>query len=278
MAPMLRLFATLLTIIVVLGTAGVIAAYVAFARDINADVERLVNEAKPSGIIVTDAMLSNLPAPAQRYLRHAGVVGQPIPRLVRLTQKGRIRASATTNWMTFEADETYSTNSPAFVWHAAFPSPLMPMVQGRDEYVAGEGSIQVRALSLFPIADEHGDEMRAAGLMRYLNEAMWFPAVLLGSNVTIAAADADSFQVTLTDRGLTARAVLSVDALGRLTNFRAQRFEINSGEVQTWETPISSYGVLNGLQLPTGGSAIWKLPAGDLDYIELTITSLKHEN
>ncbi len=275
---MLRLIATLLTIVVVLGTGGLIVAYMAFAHSIDADISRLVGEAKPPGVTITDARLVGLPAPAQRYFRYAGVVGQKIPRLVRLTQKGRIRSSAASSWMTFEADETYSTASPAFVWRAAFPMPLIPAVLGRDEYLGGDGSILIKALSLVPIAEERGDVMRAAGLTRYLNEAMWFPAALLGTNVTIAPLDDDSFEVTLADRGLTARAVLYVDKTGRLTNFRAQRYEIDSAQVQTWETPISAYGLLNGLQLPTAGSARWKLPAGDLDYIELEVTSLRYEN
>jgi hypothetical protein len=35
---------------------------------------------------------------------------------------------------------------------------------------------------------------------------------------------------------------------------------------------------LNGLRLPTAGSAVWKLAGGDLDYIELEITGLSYEN
>lgn len=275
---MLRLVAIVLTVIVVLGSCGLIAAYAVFARSIDADISRLVSEARPPGITITDAMLASLPLPAQRYFRYAGVVGQQIPRVIRLAQRGRIRSSAAANWMSFEAVETYSTDLPAFVWRASFPLPLVPTVMGRDEYLGGKGSILIKALSLVPIAEEHGDEMHAAGLMRYLNETMWFPAALLGANVTIAPRDDNSFQVTLIDRGLTAQAVLYVDGAGRLTNFRAERYELGSGRMQIWETPISAYGSLNGLQLPTGGVAVWKLPAGDLDYIELEITSLGYEN
>ncbi len=46
---------------------------------------------------------------------------------------------------------------------------------GRDEYLGGRGSIVMKMLALLPVADEHGEELGAAGLMRYLNEMMGSP-------------------------------------------------------------------------------------------------------
>lgn len=128
-----------------------------------------------------------------------------------------------------------------------------------------------------PLADEHGSELAAAGLMRYLNETMWFPAALLGPNVTIAPVDDGSFQVSLTDRGETAKAVLFVDAEGRLTNFRASRYSAATRRLETWETPVGGYREIDGLNLPTTGFAVWKLASGDLDYIELEVTGIDHQ-
>jgi hypothetical protein len=229
------------------------------------------------GVAVTEAMLAGLPAPAQRYFRYSGVLGQPIPRLVRITQKGRIRGSAGDNWMNFEADETYSTSPPAFVWRASFPVVVAPVALGRDEYLEGRGSILMKMLAVLPLADEHGDELAAAGLMRYLNESMWFPASLLGPNVEITPIDDASFRATLSDRGLSAEAVFFVDGEGRLVNFRANRYDTSTRAIGTWETPVSGYRSINGLNLPTRGSAVWKRDAGDLSYIELEVTGITYE-
>jgi hypothetical protein len=274
----LRLVAGGLTIAVVAGVAIAGLFYAAFAGSMSADVERLIADSRPGGTVVSDAMIAALPETARRYFRYAGIVGKPIPRLVRLTQKGRIRASASDKWMQLEADETYSTTPPALVWRSYFPSKFMPVALGRDEYLGGKGSIVMKMLAAVPLADEHGPELGPAGLMRYLNEAMWFPAAFLGPNVTIGAIDDSSFGLKIVDRGMAAEAVIFVDAEGRITNFRAQRFNTSTHRLETWETPVTGYGTFNGLQLPKAGSAVWKLPTGDLDYIELEITSLQYQD
>ena len=174
-----------------------------FNRAIGDDVRRLSVEAKPTGRVVTEEMLTRLPQPAHRYLAASGIVGKTVPSLVRLKQRGRIRSDARSAWMNLESEEFYSTNPPAFVWRAYFPRPSMPVVVGRDEYLDGAGSIRMKMLGVYSVADEHDDELAAAGLMRYLNEMMWFPAAFLGDNVTIAPVDDSSFTAIITDRGMT---------------------------------------------------------------------------
>jgi Family of unknown function (DUF6544) len=46
---------------------------------------------------------------------------------------------------------------------------------------------------------------------------------------------------------------------------------------ETWSTPITGYGEYKGLRLPVRGSAIWELPQGDFQYIEVTITGLHYD-
>ena len=136
----------------------------------------------------------------------------------------------------------------------------------------------MKLLSLFPVADEHGDELRAAGLMRYLNEMLWFPAAYLGDNVAISAVDDDSFGVRIVDRGLSAEAILDVDAAGRPTNFRAIRYNTGTASAEAWETPITAWSRMAGLELPARGAADWKLAGGDLRYIELEITAVSYDD
>lgn len=269
-----KLIAVGMTAVVGLGAVGIAISYGLFARSIGDDVARLVAAARPAAATISEAMLADLPAPAQLYVRQAGVVGRPIPTTVHLTQKGRMRGSATDSWMALEADETYSVDPPAFVWRAWIPAAVMPVVLGRDEYLGGDGSILMKALAVVPVADQRGEELRAAGLMRYLNETMWFPAALLDRHVQLSAVDDRTFRATLTDGPLTAEALFMIDAGGRLINFRAQRFNTTTQRLETWETPVGSYGVFDGLNLPASGQAVWKLEDGDFAYIELTITGI----
>ena len=272
-----RVLGSVVAIVVVLGVVGTMGAYWMFLHEIRADTERLTTAARSAGTLVTDTMLASLPTPAQRYFRYAGIIGRPIPTVVRLTQTGHIRGSAEAAWMAFEANETYSTNPPAFVWQAFMPGRTSPVALGRDEYLEGSGSILMKLLALVPVADEHGDELSEAGLMRYLNECMWFPAALLGPNMTISAVDPSSFEVTLTDHGRSASGVFIVDADGRLTTFRAKRYNTGTRSIETWETPIAGYQQWAGLNLPSRGTAVWKLPSGDYAYIELEIGGVSYE-
>ena len=263
----------------VLAVGVVVAlAYLLWSGAIDRDVALLQAGAKPpSAIPITAERLAVLPPPAIRYFTRAGIVGTAIPRLVRLTQRGRIRSSTDAAWMMLEADEVYSTHPPALLWRAGMPGLALPLVLGRDAYLGGEGSIAMKLLALLPVADERGDALRAAGLMRYLNEMMWFPAAYLGENVTIFPVGDNAFGVRIADRGLVAEATLFVDGEGRVVNFRANRFNTTTRRNETWETPISGWGRMAGLELPTAGAADWKLADGDLRYIELEITGVSYE-
>ncbi len=258
--------------------AFVAISFFLFSRAIKAERDALVAAAEPSSVTISEKRLATLPMPVQRHLRQAGVVGQKIPRLVTLTQKGRIRSAPDSGWMEFTAEETYSTNPPAFVWRVWFPSRATPVVFGRDHYLDGDGRITMKLLGTVPVADVGGSAaMNEASLMRYLNEIMWFPAAYAGDNLTWTPVDDTSADVTLTDRGMSVTARLFFDAKGRLINFRAQRFNSDSNSIETWETPLDDQGHFAGTNLPISGSAIWQMDTGPFAYIELEVTGVSYE-
>lgn len=248
--------------------------YWRFSVDMDVEVTLVRAAARPPGVTVTEEMLAPLPEAAQRYLRASGIVGKPIPTTVTLFQKGRIRNSPAADWMALEAEETYSLLPPAFVWRAYLPSRRLPMVIGRDEYAVGRGSILIKMAGAIPVADEHGAELGPAGLMRFLNEMMWFPSAFLLPQVRITPVDNDRFQATMRDGDLKARAVLTVDTAGRLIDFTAQRYDTSTRQMLTWRTPISAWADFHGLLLPQRGAAVWERPDGAFSYIELDITDV----
>jgi hypothetical protein len=65
---------------------------------------------------------------------------------------------------------------------------------------------------------------------------------------------------------------------GRLTDFVAKRYRTaDASSPETWSTPIIGYGEYEGLRLPVRGKAIYKLPGGEFEYIEVTITDLHYD-
>ena len=230
------------------------------------------------GRLVTADMLVDLPDPVQRYLAQTGVVGQPWIDTVRLRQTGRFRLGPDRPWMPMTAEQTYTTDPPAFVWNARFRVAGLPLLRARDEYRAGHGHMFARLAGLFTVFDVRGEELDQGTMMRYLNEMMWFPIAFLGDNVTWQAVDDRSAGVTFHDGGKSVSARLHFDATGRLTNFAALRYREMAGEfsLDPWSTPITAYGARAGLNLPVRGQAVWNLPAGDLLYAELEITEIEY--
>jgi hypothetical protein len=213
----------------------------------------LAQAGEAKGRTVTQAMLEELPAPVKRYLIYAGVVGKSIPRTVRLKQVGKIRSDIGKPWMPLDADEYYTVEPPAFVWIASMRMAGLPAVMARDRYVQGAGGMLVKLASLMSIADATGEEIDQGAQMRYLNElTLWFPAALLGANVSFEPVDEHSALVTLTVGAKSVTATLFVDGEGKLTNFVAPRYRSVNGryELETWCTPMIGYGEFQGLRLP----------------------------
>lgn len=255
--------------------------YLRFRQKTGADARDLMAQAtKGEPEWVTAAMLRDLPEPVQRYLTYSGVVGRPMVQTARLRQRGRIRQDETQPWMPFTAEEYYGVSPSAFLWRAGARMGGLPLARVRDEYVDGRGRMLVTIGGLFPLQDMQGPEMDQGGMMRFLNEMIWFPTAFLGDNVTWESIDAHSARVTLHDSGQTATALMTFDDAGRVTNFTADRYRAgeSSSTLVPWSTPITGYGEFEGLRLPVKGSGVWHLDSGDLTYIELEILDVEYNN
>jgi uncharacterized protein DUF6544 len=145
-------------------------------------------------------------------------------------------------------------------------------------YAEGAGRMLVKVASLWPVVDASGAQVDRNGMTRYLSEMIWFPATFLAGNISFQAVDDSSAWVTLTDHGRAATGTLFIDQQGRLTGFVARRYRTaGSSSPETWSTPIAGYGEYEGLRLPACGPAIWKLPEGDHEYIDVTTTDLHYD-
>lgn len=247
-----------------------------FSRLVDGEVQKLQPGASgDEARLVSEEMLGGLPEPVRRYLRYAGVVGKPVVRAVHLRQRGKMLLGAGQPWIPLKAEQWYSLRPPGFVWYGTLYLGPIPVVRARDTYRSGEGRMLIKAASLFTVADATGKEMDQGEMTRYLSEMMWFPSAFLADNVSFESDDAGSARVTLTDQGRTVTGTLYFDTEGRITEFVARRYV--SGELETWSVRVTAYGELEGLRLPVGGRAVWKLAEGDQEYIDVTVTELHHE-
>lgn len=254
------------------------AASARFATTVEGDRRRMLARPRsrhPS--VVTDAMLADLPEPAQRYLRHAGVVGRPMAEVVRVRQACHMRPSPDGPSIPIDAEQWYTVDPPGFVWDATVAAGGVPLVRGRDGYVDGHGMMTILAGSLVPIVDVTGPETDQASLTRYLSEMPWFPMAFLARNVAWDAIDDSTVRVAITDGPHRATGILSIDPEGRLTEFRAERHAMvgDGFELRPWSAPTLGYGEVDGYRLPLRGAAAWTLPDGSThQYIDVEVTDI----
>lgn len=269
-----------LVIIIVLAVSFAIS-YVAFERKVAGEVEKLFEKSKGiSPEVISEKEIQGLPEPVQRYLRYAQVIGKERIRTVRLEYKGSFRQKEDQGWMPLNAEEYYTTDYPAFVWNGTIRFLGLPLLKGRDKFYEGKGNMVITLLPFIKIADASGYEIDQGGLVRYLQEMIWFPTAYLNDYIEWNPIDSSSAKVTITVEELTASATLYFNEKGEMTNFIAERYMSVGDEfsLETWSTPIGEYREINGIMVPTKGEGVWKLSSGDFSYIRLEDVDIEYNN
>jgi hypothetical protein len=132
--------------------------------------------------------------------------------------------------------------------------PLVSVV-GRDQYRNGEASLQMRILSLFPVAQKTGGGLNQGDLLRYLGEFQWFPAAALADYVTWEGLGRDSARATISRGGVTASMTFVFGADGRLLEQQAIRYNDARGRNERWMNRNDSDRVFDGIRVPAVGEA-----------------------
>jgi hypothetical protein len=270
-----------LGVIVALAIVAVQIGQYAFARRVDREVHDMFAERNHSAPpVLEEGDITHLPEPVQRWLRYSDVIGRERPSTVRLRQEGEIRLGPDRDWMPFTAEQYYTTDPPAFIWHADVQ--LMPLVSftGRDKYEDGHGHMDIRVLSLIPVVDERGPEMDQGTLLRYLNEIMWFPAGAVSPYITWETVpdDDNAAVATMFYQGVEASATFYFDEEARFVNMIADRYMSESGggfSLHPWSTPVDEYGEINGMPRPIHGEGVWHTPEREFSYVRIRVVDIE---
>ncbi len=245
-----------------------------YDRDAAAGLARL--SASP---IVGDADLAPLPEPVQRYLRLAGVVGQPRVQNYRLRFRGRIRSAPDSAWMPFEAEQQSFADQPTRLFHMRARMFGLP-VDVFHRLVDGHATMRVKLFGAIPMADARGKEMDRAETVTLFNDmCLLAPGTLVGPGIAWQPIDAGSARARFTHAGQTISAELQFDADGRLVNFVSDDRTSSSPDGKTFtplrfSTPIRDYRAFGPLTLAAYGEARWLLPEGEFVYGEFNLQDL----
>jgi hypothetical protein len=269
-----RLVGVVLAAAVAVTAVTIVAARIALGRRITGEIAALLNDAVTScPATVTGEAVDALPEPVARWLRYARVPGTRRPSTVRLTQAGEFRLGR--GWVPFSAEQDFTTDPPGFLWKATFQMAPFVSVTGRDQYRKGEGSIDMRALSLIRVARRHGGGLNQGAMLRYLGEIQWFPAGALASYVRWEAIDPHSARATMTDGGVSASMTFTFAPDGRLLESRALRYNDSTGRNESWINRNTAEQDVGGIRVPSAGEARWEYASGPYPYIRWRITDLR---
>jgi hypothetical protein len=230
---------------------------------------------------ITEKDLDGLPVPVKKYLRYTRIIGKEKARTVRLKQRGYFRTKEAQRWMPLKAEEYFTVDPPGFLWYGKIKVFPFVSVAAIDKFYKGEGSLEVKMMSLFKVADAKGREYDQAELVRYLSEMIWFPSAFLSEYIHWEPVNSESVKATIRVNGLSASAVLHFNPKGQITNFVAERYmDVGGGLIlKKWFTPLHEYAEINGIMVPVKGEGVWKLSTGDFSYVKIDeIKDLEYNN
>ena len=233
------------------------------------------------GGVITESDLAHLPPPVQRYLRVAGVVGQPRVHNFRVRMRGRIRNGPDARWMPFAAEQYNVVDEPAHLFYLTGRMGIVP-VQGYHRYVGPAARMIVKAAGVVPVVDVSGPEIVESETVTMFNDmCVMAPATLISSAIAWEAVDARTARAAFSNAGRTIRAELTFNDAGELIDFRSDdRYQASSDgrtmKKVRWSTPLYAYRSFGRTRLAAGGEARWHEAEGHYAYVEITLESVEY--
>lgn len=274
--------------VVLVGVAFGVLAYgptslrAAYERDVAA-TQPVATEAPA---LIAESDLAPLPPVVQRYLRGAGVVGQPRVRDVAVRMHGRIRGAPDAPWMSFTSEQCNTFGDrPTRLFYMTATRAMLP-IQGYHRFVGSPASMRVKAAALVPVLDESGDAMTQSETVTLFNDlVLMAPAALVDAPVTWQPEVTSGDRVTVRgrfahlDRAVDAVVVFALD--GRLIDFVSDdRYQASADGTtmtrQRWSTPMAEVRSFGQIRLAASGQARWHDERGSWAYLQLTIDDIRY--
>jgi hypothetical protein len=241
--------------------------------------EALANETYTKEII-TDEDLEGLPDLVQNYLNYVGVVGTEKVSNFSVKFDGEFKMERDSKFVPYEAKQTSFQGQGIRLFYMDLYLNKIK-VSGLHHFNQDDARMKIKILDVFTVVNENGEEMKQAETVTFFNDMVLLaPQTLISNQISWKEIDNQSVEATFTHEGLTIKALLYFDEMGRISNFVSyDRLALEKDGLKTsvpWSTPISEYQQINGLNLPKYGEAIWHYEDEDFTYITLNVRDIKY--
>jgi hypothetical protein len=231
--------------------------------------------------LVTEADLSPLPAPVQKYLRFTGAVGKPRILNFRAVFTGTFRNGLKSSWMSFRSEQYNFFDPPTRLFLMKASMFGLP-VAGLHLYRNGQATMQIKMASLWQVADARGPQMNQGETVTLFNDlCVLAPAALIDrQRIQWEEAGPTSARARFTHNGITVSAQLSFNAAGELIDFISNdRFLSTDGkryQIYPWSTPVGRYKAIDGRKVVSYGETVWHTSEGEFIYGKFNLAEIEY--
>lgn len=239
----------------------------------------LADAPTPSTAPLTEAQISHLPTPVQRYLRVTGAMGKPPVQNMQLgfdAEMFQAPGQAGMRGPVQQVNTVHRLRRLFFMRTRMFLLPVMVL----HDYHDAQASMTVRLASLFNVVDLHNEALARTETVTVLNDLCFFaPSNLVDPRLVWQAVDEQHVRVSFTNGPHQVSAELVFNDAGELVNFisndRGALQRDGSLRLLRWSTPMRDYREFDGRRVPTQGEAIWHYPEGDFVYGRMVLTQIR---
>lgn len=201
---------------------------------------------------------AGLPAPVEAYLRTASVDGETLPSFRTATYWGRGRMRPAGLWFPMRHKVSFVPGA-SFVREMEIPWYGIPVIRGRDTFLAGAGRTEISGLVR---QETHGPHTDQAAFLALASESILLPSTdaLQGR---WEALDAHTARLRVPYRGGEEQLVVAFDPLTHLpARITADRYKTEDGAKVPWRIDLSDWAVLDGVRVATRFAVAWGDEAG----------------
>jgi hypothetical protein len=152
------------------------------------------------------------------------------------------------------------------------------MVPGYHRYVEAKATMDIRLFGLFPIIKQSGNIMNKTETVTLFNDmCLMVPAALIDKRIQWEPIDSLTTEAVFTNNGISISAILYFNEMGQLINFTSDdRTAISDMKQYRFSTPVAGYKNINGINVMSGGEAIWHYPDGDFTYGKFNLKTIQY--
>jgi len=226
--------------------------------------------------ILTEQDMLSIPASVKRYLKYVGVVGKPKVKNFKIVFDGEMREKGK-DYFSFTSEQYNFIENPSrlFFMKAQMFGMTIP---GYHKYFNNRATMDIRIFGLFPVVKLAGEVMDKTETVTLFNDMCLFsPGSLIDKRIQWATIDDLTAKAVFTNHGISITANLYFNQEGQLINFISNdRTAVSEMKQYPFLTPASEYRNIDGLNLPTYGEAVWRMPEGDFTYGKFRLKNVEY--